>query len=309
MKTNFYLPLHTMRSAFFKLILAFYVLLTMSCSRPVADFTYNLAQNTIPARVNFENKSQKSDEFEWALNKKIISNDKTAQIYFTQSGRQQITLTAIKGKKKTSITKEIILFAPQECLVLLSTSEGDILLKLYSNTLIHQENFIKLLEEGFYKGILFHRVIEGFMIQAGDPQSKNAAPSQRLGAGDLSYTLPKEINKENFHVKGALAAARMGDQANPERRSSASQFYIVHGEPVSENQLLQTEYKYSFTYPKAVREKYLAIGGAPQLDMNYTVFGEVVEGLDIVDKIAVSKTDQSNRPTANITILDFLVLK
>jgi peptidyl-prolyl cis-trans isomerase B (cyclophilin B) len=275
----------------------------------VADFTFDGKETTIPTKIKFENTSRKSKAFEWKINDQLIAKTENVDYLFKESGRYTIVLTAQKGNKKSAVSKELIMKAPEECLVLLSTSEGDILIKLYNNTLLHQDNLIKLLEENFYRDILFHRVIEGFMIQAGDPQSKNAAPGQRSGAGDLTYTLPNEINKENFHFKGALAAARVGDQANPEKRSSASQFYIVHGEPVTESQLNNIELKFGFKYPEKVRKKYLAHGGAPQLDMNYTVYGEVIKGLEVVDKIATSKTDNGNRPTTNISILEFIVLK
>ena len=298
-----------MKSGYIKLIFTLVMFSTLSCSRPMADFTFEEKENTIPAKIKFNNKSQKSQSFEWKINDQMIANTKDSDYTFKKSGRYTIELTAQKGKKKTTVSKEVIMKAPEECLVLLSTSEGDILLKLYNNTLLHQDNLIKLLEENFYRDVLFHRVIEGFMIQAGDPQSKNATSGQRLGAGDLPYTINKEINKENFHFKGALAAARMGDQANLEKRSSASQFYIVHGEPVSESQLNDIELKFGFKYPEKVRQKYLEFGGAPQLDMNYTVYGEVIKGIEVVDKIATTKTDNSNRPSTNISILEFIVLK
>lgn len=298
-----------MKSGYQKLIFAYFIVSALSCSRPVADFSFDINKDVIPVRINFDNKSQKSDSFEWKINDEIISNQRSIDYFFKQSGRHIVTLTALKGKKKTTVSKEIITKAPEDCLLLLTTTEGDMIIKLYNNTLIHQDNLVKLSEDNFYTGILFHRVIDGFMIQAGDPQSKNATSGQRLGGGDLPYTLPKEINKENFHFKGALAAARMGDQANPDRRSSASQFYIVHGEPVTESQLNQIELKFGFKYPEAARKKYLEFGGSPQLDMNYTVYGEVIEGLDVIDKIATTKTDNGNRPMTNVTILKFIVLK
>jgi cyclophilin family peptidyl-prolyl cis-trans isomerase len=280
-----------------------------NCAKPLADFQISSPSFTIPAKIDLSNQSLKAEEYEWQIGDSIFSKDFSPSYYFTSSGRHAITLQAKKGKKTSLLTKEIFLKAPEECLVLLTTSEGNILFRLYDNTLEHQKNFTKLIEEGFYKGILFHRVIEGFMIQAGDPQSKEAPAGKRLGSGDVGYTLTNEINKENFHLKGALAAARIGDQANPEKRSSGCQFYIVHGEPTSENVLQQYEQRLGLKYPESIKQKYLELGGSPQLDMNYTVFGEVIQGIEVVEKIATSKTDTNNRPTSDIKIIDWIILK
>ncbi|HMP31697.1 MAG TPA: peptidylprolyl isomerase [Saprospiraceae bacterium] len=279
------------------------------CSKPIADFYLTPASLVVPTKIELTNTSKKADKYEWRLGDSIISEEVSSKYLFTQSGRHSLTLKASKGKKSSMLSREIILKAPEDCLVLLTTSEGTVVIKLYNNTLIHQNNFIELVEKGFYKEILFHRVINGFMIQAGDPMSKNATSGQRLGSGDIGYTLPKEINKENFHVKGALAAARIGDQANPEKRSSGCQFYIVHGEPITEQQLMQNELRFDIKYPEHIKQKYLTQGGAPQLDMNYTVFGEVVEGIEVIDKTAQMKTDSNNRPTSDVKIIDCIIIK
>lgn len=280
-----------------------------NCAKPLADFQISSPSFTIPSRIYLNNQSKKAEEFEWKIGDSIFSKDISPSYYFTASGRHSISLTARKGKKSSLLQKEIFLKAPEECLALLTTSEGKILFKLFDNTLEHQKNFTKLIEEGFYNGILFHRVISGFMIQAGDPQSKGATAGKRLGSGDVGYTLTNEINKENFHVKGALAAARLGDQANPEKRSSGCQFYIVHGEPTTETVLSQNEHRLGIKYPESIKQKYLNIGGSPQLDMNYTVFGEVIEGIEVVEKIAGFKTDTNNRPTSDVKIIDWIILK
>lgn len=236
--------------------------------------------------------------------------------------------------------------------ILIKTEFGDIKIKLYDKTTEHKENFEKLVNEGFYNDLLFHRVIQNFMIQGGDPESKNAAPGKMLGGGSLDYTLPAEILPEYYHKRGAVAAARRGGPSNPEKRSSASQFYIVQGRTFSggaldtlemaKNQQLikemmreqltavQSEIEQfranndregfnqkvaeireqvdslieargvGFKFTAEQREIYGTIGGYPSLDGDYTVFGEVVEGMDVVDKIALLETDENDRPLQDV---------
>ncbi len=239
--------------------------------------------------------------------------------------------------------------------VKIDTSFGEITVRLYDETPLHRDNFVKLAREGYFDGMLFHRVIRDFMIQGGDPDSKTASPGQSLGTGGPGYTIEAEIRKDLFHKRGALAAARQGDQVNPQRRSSGSQFYIVWGQIYKEGQLRQlskqmemqqmqqifdtlamehrdevlrlrkernhaglqelqaklvdeTEAKF-----KAMKEKgeisglsdeqiriYTTVGGTPHLDGQYTVFGEVVEGLDVVEKIQDAETSSSDRPEEDI---------
>ncbi|WP_026474589.1 peptidylprolyl isomerase [Alkaliflexus imshenetskii] len=237
-------------------------------------------------------------------------------------------------------------------LVLIETPYGEIKIRLYDETPLHRDNFLKLVNQGFYDDLLFHRVINEFMIQGGDPQSRDAAPSARLGAGDPGYKIDAEIiYPQLFHKKGALAAARQGDQGNPQKRSSGSQFYIVHGkvfspeeleqmesamtdrqyqmlmmrymEPfrqrfmelqqagdregfqalmqkISEDAAAEAEAMPSFQFSDAQREAYTTIGGTPQLDGEYTVFGEVVEGLDVIDQIAAVETGLMDRPVKDV---------
>lgn len=239
--------------------------------------------------------------------------------------------------------------------VKIDTSLGEITVRLYDETPLHRDNFVKLVKEGYFDGMLFHRVIRDFMIQGGDPDSKTASPGQSLGTGGPGYTIEAEIRKDLFHKRGALAAARQGDQVNPQRRSSGSQFYIVWGQIYKEGQLRQlskqmemqqmqqifdtlamehrdevlrlrkernhaglqelqdklvaeTEAKF-----KAMKEKgeisglsdeqiriYTTVGGTPHLDGQYTVFGEVVEGLDVVEIIQDAETSSSDRPEEDI---------
>ena len=262
-----------------------------------------------------------------------------------------ILITACAGNSKSE--KKLDMENVKETLVCLQTTMGNITVKLYDETPKHKENFIKLVKEGAYDSTLFHRVIKNFMIQAGDPLSKNATDTTTLGSGDVGYTIPAEFNKNFFHKKGALAAARQGDEVNPERESSGCQFYIVTGRKFSEAQMINMEnhmnearleevfnnlarkhmkeiYKMRKTgdtegllelqdslesqarnivdkepalrYTKEQKQAYTTIGGAPHLDGAYTVFGEVVDGMDVVEKIEQVGTNRADRPKVDIRI-------
>lgn len=263
-----------------------------------------------------------------------------------------IALTACNAgsKRQTSHHME----NEKRTLVKLETTMGNITVALYNETPKHRDNFIKLVKEGVYDSTLFHRVIKQFMIQAGDPDSKNASDTAMLGSGDVGYTIPAEFNPKFFHKKGVLAAARQGDDVNPEKASSGCQFYIVTGRKFTEPQLLgmenkineqreealfdslarqhmkeiykmrkagdnagllelqdtleaqarelaDKEEKFRFT-PEQIKA-YSTIGGAPHLDGSYTVFGEVTEGMEVVDNIEIAKTNRADRPIENIRIL------
>jgi len=191
--------------------------------------------------------------------------------------------------------------------VKLKTSMGTIVLRLYDSTPVHRDNFISLVKTGYFNGLLFHRVIQNFMIQGGDPESRKAQPGQPLGNGGPGYTLPAEFRPSLFHKKGVLAAAREGDNTNPEKRSSASQFYIVQGKKFSDAGLdsVETFRLKGRKIPAYQREVYKTLGGTPHLDQNYTVFGEVVSGLEVVDKIAAtptSKGEDKDRPLKDVKI-------
>jgi len=197
-----------------------------------------------------------------------------------------------------------------ETIVVFQTTKGVIKVKLYNETYMHRDNFIKLVSEGYYNGVLFHRVIKDFMIQAGDPQSKNAKPGEALGNGGPDYTIPAEFYAPFYHKKGALAAARSGDNINPNRESSGSQFYIVQGKKftLAQLQAMETSKKH-IPFTEEQKIAYTTIGGTPHLDYAYTVFGEVVEGIEIVDAIALAATDARNRPLENIAITKAYILK
>jgi len=187
----------------------------------------------------------------------------------------------------------------KENIAIITTDLGEIQIKLYDNTPGHRDNFIKLVEEGFYDDLLFHRVIPGFMCQGGDPKSKNAAKGQPLGAGGPGYTIPAEINDVNIHTKGALSAARRG-QGNPTKASSGSQYYIVTGSPVSDDMLDALQNRGLFTYTEEQRSAYKASGGYPSLDGEYTVFGEVISGIEVAEAMTMQPRDQRNRPNGDI---------
>ena len=189
---------------------------------------------------------------------------------------------------------------PSVHFVKIETDSGTMVAKLSNQTPLTTQNFIKLVKEHFYDGLLFHRVIKGFMIQGGDPDSKNAAPGKVLGEGGLKYTVPAEFDSTLFHKKGALAMAREGDDVNPKKASSSCQFYIVEGGTFTDKELDKIQEKFKIIISESHRQIYRTMGGAPFLDMNYTVFGQVVSGLDVIDKIANVAKDGNDRPLGNI---------
>jgi len=193
--------------------------------------------------------------------------------------------------------------------VLLKTTFGDIVIALYDDTPAHKANFEKLVKEKFYDGVLFHRIIKGFMIQGGDPDSKTAKAGQRLGSGDVGYTIPAEFVSTRFHKRGAVAAARMGDNVNPQKASSGCQFYIVDGTVYDNDKLNMIAQRTGKTFSPEQVEAYTTVGGAPFLDGDYTVFGEVVKGMEIVDKIAEQQKDGADRPVEDIKIISATIIK
>lgn len=198
---------------------------------------------------------------------------------------------------------------PKNQYVRVKTEYGECIIKLYNETPLHRDNFLKLAKKGYYNGTLFHRVIKAFMIQGGDPDSRNAKPDSLLGEGGPKYTIPAEFRDSLFHKKGVLAAAREGDLVNPAKASSGSQFYLVQGKIFTDEQLNALEEKrLKFKIPEWQRQVYKTIGGVPHLDRNYTVYGEIVVGLELVDKIAAMETDKNDRPKQDVK-MEITVLK
>lgn len=194
--------------------------------------------------------------------------------------------------------------------IVIETNYGNMTLALYDNTPMHSDNFVKLVKEGYYNEQLFHRVINNFMIQAGDPNSINAKPGVMLGTGGPSYTIPAEFVPEYYHKKGAISAARQGDNVNPNKESSGSQFYIVQGKTYSRAELEQwVKQGAHLPFTEEQIQEYSTLGGTPHLDYSYTVFGELINGLDVLDIIASQQVDQYNRPIADVKIIKMYTQK
>lgn len=225
----------------------------------------------------------------------------------SQASQADTATTGIDNQEQKNPTKKKK--PAQMTKVLLKTSMGDIVIALYDETPLHKENFIKLVNDKYYDGVLFHRIIQNFMIQTGDPESKAAKPGQMLGNGGPGYTIPAEFVPGLYHKRGAVAAARMGDNVNPKKESSGSQFYIVDGRVFSTNDLNRVIQMTGKTYSMEQIKDYTSIGGAPHLDGDYTVFGEVVSGMEIVDKIAAQQKDGRDRPLEDIKIISAEIIK
>jgi peptidyl-prolyl cis-trans isomerase B (cyclophilin B) len=200
--------------------------------------------------------------------------------------------------------------------VTIKTTAGDIQVKLYNETPLHRDNFVSLCKTKYFDGVLFHRVIDNFMIQSGDPDSKSKEPGKLYGDGGPSYTVPAEFQTpEIFHKRGSLAAAREGDRVNPERASSGSQFYLVKGRVYDDDEALNAQaarinqrnaavgIESDYTLSAEQRKTYKSVGGTPHLDSQYTVFGEIVTGYEVVEKISTVETDTNDRPLIDVWII------
>jgi len=271
-----------------------------SCAKPIANFTISSAEPTAPAKVIFQNNSLQSDTYEWDFGDGIKSDQESPVHQYFSSGNYEVILKTSKGNKSSTASKKVFVEAPQECLVLLQTRYGDMVIELYNETPKHRDNFIELVEKGYYNDLLFHRVIQGFMIQGGDPRSKNASPNSALGSGGPGYVIPAEISAKHVHIKGALCAARQPDGVNPKKESSGSQFYIVQGQKMTDASLEQMQISNGVNYSKEQKALYKELGGTPQLDLEYTVFGRVIEGLEVIDLIAEIKTTKTDRPMKDV---------
>ncbi len=283
------------------LVLPLFAFFLNACNKPVASFILSEEKNQhAPASISFINKSEKADQYFWKFGDGDSSTVKDPIHRYLLSGTYNVELLAKKDKKMSKEQQKITVLPPEKCLVLIETPYGNMEAELYDLTPLHRDNFLKLADEGFYNDLLFHRVIDGFMIQGGDPESKNASANKQLGSGGPGYQIDAEFHNELIHKKGAIAAARTGDQINPQKKSSGSQFYIVQGAQVPEAQLRQIESRKGYKYTDEQKKIYEEIGGTPFLDMDYTVFGQVISGLDIIDKIAKARGNAANRPNENI---------
>ncbi len=276
------------------------VFLSMQCTRPIAAFEIAPGNKTAPANVRFINKSRDADRFKWFFGDGSTSTAPHPEHRYVLSGSYRVKLVSSKGKYRSMVENDIHIQAPETCRVLITTSLGEMVAELSDLPPKHRDNFLKLVESGYYDGTLFHRIIPGFMIQGGDPDSKDAPEGKSLGMGGPGYQVDAEITPELVHIKGALSAARMGDQVNPEKKSSGSQFFIVQGAPVTDEMLDQYEAEHGWEYSPEQREMYKKYGGTPFLDGQYTVFGRVVEGLDVIDKIASQSRDVHDRPLKDV---------
>jgi cyclophilin family peptidyl-prolyl cis-trans isomerase len=272
-----------------------------SCARPIARFTIEDKERVAPVTIQFSNQSEKAESYEWDFGDGNSSTESEPTHRYLMSGNYSVKLKATKGNRTTVKEQIIQVKPPVDCLVEIQTNFGNMLVKLYDETPKHRDNFIKLAEQGYFNDLLFHRVIEGFMIQGGDPNSRGAEKGVPLGMGGPGYTVDAEFKDGLVHVKGALAAARTGDDVNPEKRSSGSQFYIVQGRKVTNDMLDTFEAQKGRRYNRDQRQAYEEMGGTPFLDYEYTVFGRVIDGLDVIDKIAATATGRADRPLEDVS--------
>lgn len=285
------------------------IFIITSCQSPKAVFNITKGESTAPSQVTFDNQSLHATHYFWNFGDGNTSDEVNPSHKYILSGRYTVKMQAINKHKISTFSKEIIIEPPHHCMVEIQTTVGNMIAMLYDDTPLHRDNFIKLTEDGYYDGMLFHRVIKGFMAQTGDPESKTATAGKEIGSGGPDYKLKAEIIDTLVHVKGALAAARLSDQVNPQKESSGSQFYIVHGKTATEEQLENYELQKNIKYQPKDREVLIKDGGAPQLDMEYTVFGKVVQGLEVIDAIANHATDKRDRPIQDVKIIRIKVIK
>ncbi len=271
-----------------------------ACSTTTAKFLVQPTPKVAPAKVVFQNKSVKAERYEWDFGDGTKSKDSVGVHEYKRSGNYTVILRAFKGKKMNETTQKVHIDAPLSCLVEIETDFGTMVAELSNGTPQHRDNFIKLAEEGYFDGTLFHRVIAEFMIQGGDPNSKDAPPGQALGMGGPGYTVPAEMRDSLVHTKGALSAARLGDGGNPLKASSGSQFYIVQGKVLDATMLSRIETSKGIHYTPEQKQAYTEIGGTPFLDREYTVFGHVIKGFDVLDKIAAVQKDPRDRPLKDV---------
>jgi peptidyl-prolyl cis-trans isomerase B (cyclophilin B) len=276
-------------------LLALATVFLFSCSSPEADFEASYANGEEnPTQLKFTNKSSNSDSYTWYFGDGSTSTVESPIHEFQAFGSVMVVLEAKKGPNVTRDTNYVNIPEPPRKQALIETPMGNMVVELFNTTPLHRDNFLKLVSSGFYDGLLFHRVMDNFMVQGGDPDSRDAVPGQQLGLGDPGYTITPEIRE--LHYKGALAAARKPT----EMPSSGSQFYIVEGKKYSSIELANVGSQYGNTYNEAHKKKYAEVGGTPFLDNQYTVFGQVIKGIEVLDVLSTVEVDQANRPLEDI---------
>jgi len=269
----------------------------------MASFIISAEQEKAPALITFKNNSTGADTYNWEINGQAISQESDMEYLILESGRYDVSLEAVKDGKNDIQTKTIFVDAPEKCHVYMKTTMGDFVFELSELTPGHRDNFIDLIEKGYYHGLKFHRVIDGFMVQGGD----NATRSEKT---DIEFRdqIPDEIDSGLLHFKGALAAARMPDNVNPDKYSSGTQFYIVEGRPLTEDEGENYNSGNLIEYNQKDKETYMTQGGTPQLDGEYTVFGRLVKGFNVLEKISNTETAEMDAPLNDIFIIETLII-
>ncbi len=291
----------------------FIALLFASCTDKIPEVNFEMSYEgeVAPVTVTFKNSSKNAEGYSWDFGDGTGSvTDAEPTHTFNGFGEFTVTLTAVNGSESVETTQKINIKQPPVKSVEIITSKGTMIAELSNYTPQHRDNFIKLANEKFFDGLLYHRVMKNFMIQGGDPDSRNAPAGQRLGQGGPGYTVPAEMYPGKYHYKGALAAART---ENPQKASSGSQFYIVHGRAVDDNFLSQVESKNRVSYSQADRSYYKEHGGTPGLDNLYTVFGNLISGFEVLDAIADVKVSDKggdkDRPLTDVKIVSIRVIE
>lgn len=285
---------------FLRILLFLWLFFIISCASPSASFEVGVYEPIVPVSIMLKNTSEDADSCYWDFGNGFSSSDVHPDVRYMFSGSYTITLKTFRGKKSSVYTEKIHLNAPDKCLINMETNYGHMTFELFNETPVHRDHFLSLIHKGYYEGIHFHRVIRGFVVQAGDEKTR----SRKKSHYDIKEgTLPSEIVEGMYHTRGALAMARQPDQVNPEKKSSSTQFYIVHGGPVSEGTLEDYEIEKDILYPEEIKKLYKNPGGSPQLDKEYTIFGHLIDGYDVLDKIAQASTDTQDKPISIIEII------
>ena len=283
-------------------LVAITLLLLISCGGgPEPSFAVGYAngeQN--PTQLKFSNTTVGADSHLWYFGDDGTSTEDSPVHDFQIFGDVMVILEATKGMTSNRDTQYVNIPEPPRKKVRIETPMGIMVAELYNSTPAHRDNFLKLASEGFYDSLLFHRIMDNFMIQGGDPNSKGSDMEQRLGTGGPGYTTPAKIRE--LHYKGSLAAARQPDSVNPNKASSGSQFYIAEGKPYSSIELAKVGAQYGNTYNEEQKKIYANIGGTPFLDGQYSVFGRIIEGLEVIDTLSRVKVNSVNRPLKDVAM-------